>query len=232
MERILGQHGASLITDTLARYVRPIFRNYVSRSGSLGAHVLVMHIRGGAVFAGEVTYHWYVQPPAAYYIRAFEYAALCLGVSAVHVVFEDKGNPSVDIVLEYLSRRKIPCSFQSSSLLEDMATIMSAEHIAAPHGTFCEAAGLLSNTLKTYFGFRTIATQEGLGPFRTYWAQDRVEEILWNRGVRTIVIDDPDQTYIRPGAWDRSPEQLNLMRTFPLNKLRLMERRRDWSSGT
>jgi len=42
------------------------------------------------------------------------------------------------------------------------------------------------------------------------------------RGVETIIIDDPDRSYIKEETWDNSPEQIELMRSYPIEKLHVL----------
>jgi hypothetical protein len=218
-EPVLGHYSTEFALDTTKRFLGPIFSKYIAASGSLGAQTIVLHFRGGEIFAPGGTNLWYVQPPATYYICAIEYAFANLGVSAVQVVYQDKSNPAVDVVSEYLSDRGIPFSMQSASVLLDIATIMSAHHIVAAYGTFCEAISLLSSQIESYFCFRKISSQRLL----SFWAQERLGDILNAKGVRTFVVDDPDETYIKRETWRNSPEQQDLIRQYPLQKLQLRE---------
>jgi hypothetical protein len=220
MEAILGPYSTVFALDTVRRFVNPLYKKYHSACGSLGPHTLVMHFRGGDIFSPGINAPWYVQPPASYYIRAFEFAVLRLAISAVHLVFEDKTNPAVDVVIDYLSGRGICYSYQSSSLFEDAITVMSGHHIVAGYGTFCEAIGLMSNVIETYFGFRQISSQKPI----EFWGQSRIEDVLRQKGVRMFIIDDPDRSYTPQETWDNSSEQLSTIRSYPIQKLRLMER--------
>jgi hypothetical protein len=218
-ESVLEPYSAEFALDTIERYLRPIFSKYIAASGSLGARTIVLHFRSGEIFAPGGTNAWYVQPPASYYIRALEYARENLGVTAAHVVYQDKSNPALDVVLNHLSSSGIAFSVQSSTTFRDLTTIMSAHHIVSGYGTFCEAIALLSNRLESYFSFRRISSQRLLA----FWAQHRLGELLNAKGIRTFVIDDPDDSYIKRESWTNSSEQIDLMSHYPIRKLRLME---------
>lgn len=218
---LIGNYSAAHVIDTITRFVNPTYQAYHDAAGDLGDHVIALHFRAGDIFTpGPMEYAGYVQPPASHYVKSIKYAMAHLGVTTVHVVFQDRSNPSVDMVEDYLVANNIPYTAQSASLLEDMATLLSARHLVAAYGTFSEAIALISNQIKTYFGFRYFSTQAGIG----FWAQSRVGEILRAKGARTFLTDDPDGSYIPPHRWANTPEQLDLMRHFPETRLRLMER--------
>jgi hypothetical protein len=223
-EPVVGDYGTDFLYDTIRRFVRPIFAKFSraadeSDGSQPGDDVLVMHFRGGELFEPGGNHPWYVQPPASFYIKAINFALISLDVSAVHLVFQDHLNPCVDIVMDYLIDQSIPFTSQSSSLFDDIVTLMHARHLAVPYGTFCEFIGLLSERVRTYIGFRAISTQTPIA----WWAQSHVEDVLRVKGVRIFLMDDPDQGYIEPQTWCNSPTQIELMRSFPAEKLRLLE---------
>lgn len=219
LETSMGQYKTDFAIDTIERFIKPIFSQYLKESGSLGEQTIVLHFRGGEIFAPGGTNNWYVQPPVSYYTRAVEFAIMNLAISHVHVVYQDKSNPAVDAVIEYLKRRMISFSTQSATTKRDIATILSAHHIVAAYGTFCEAISLLSSQVKSYFAFRSIKSQQKL----SFWTQDRFDKILRAKRVRTFVIDDPDDSYTAKETWKNSPEQNEAIKSYPVEKLRLIE---------
>lgn len=220
-KQLIGDYTADYALDTIRRFVNPTYQAYHDAAGCLGDHVIALHFRGGDIFApGPMEYAGYVQPPASHYLKSVKYAMAHFGVTAVHLVFQDRTNPSVDMVEDYLVANNIPYTAQSASLLEDVATLLSARHLVAAYGTFSEAIALISNQIKSYFGFRYFSTQTGI----KFWTQSRVGDILRAKGCRTFLVDDPNGSYIPPHRWANTPEQLELMRHFPESRLRLMER--------
>jgi len=192
----------------------------VAAQGSLGNNVLAVHMRGGDIFFEGGSHRAYIQPPVAYYLRAVDFAVSRLGIDFVHLVFEDRTNPAVDAVEQALSARGIAYATQSASLIEDMASLVSAHHIVAGHGTFCEAAALLSPCVESYFAFRSISSQTQIPA----WSQAQFEATLRAKGVRTVRIDDPAGDFIAPGTWINSEEQRQQILNFPRSSLRLMIR--------
>jgi len=219
LETVLGPYDAEFALDTIERFVKPVYQPYLAAVGSLDAQTMAMHFRGGDVFGAGYIHPDYVQPPASYYIRALEYGTRRLGITAVHLVYEDKTNPAVDIVIDHLTAVGMTFSEQSASIFADVVSLMSAHHLVAAHGTFCEAIALLSPVTRSYFAFRRIGWQWRLGDF---WAQSRVADMLFARGAQVFVIDDPDQSYIDAGGWENTPEQREMIRSYPVRKLRLM----------
>jgi FkbM family methyltransferase len=226
-EPLLQNYGTEFLLDTIDRFIRPIFTNLLNAAGPSSSRVLAMHFRAGDIFFPGGTHPWYVQPPASFYLKALRFAMENLGVRTVLMVFQDRSNPTVDIVSEFLIQQKIPFISQSSTMFADMVALMSADHLVAPYGTFCEMAGLLSKRIRTYFGFRTISTQTEI----KFWAQSRAEGVLQAKGLRTFLIDDVDGSYIAPNTWTNTPEQIVLMREFPEAKLRLVELSRQQTSA-
>ncbi len=218
---IVGDYTADFALDTIRRFVSPAFSRYIKAAPPGADDVLTIHFRAGDIFApGPMPYGGYIQPPVSYYFRAIKFAKENFGVRSVHLVFQDRTNPCVDMVSEYLSDQHIAFTSQSSTLFEDVVTLMGARNLVAGYGSFCEAVALLSPHVKTYTGFRAVSTQSNIA----FWAQSRTEDILRAKGVRTFVIDDQDGNYIKPYTWNNSPEQLNLMKTYPESQLRLQER--------
>ena len=221
LEPLVGDYSAAFLAETVDRFMRPLLTRLTGPSGSLGERTLVMHFRGGDLFAGSGWVHsWYVQPPASHYIRALKHAQTHSGVTHVHLVFEDRGNPAIEVVQRHLEHHDIAFSLQSASFHEDATSLISAHHLVVGYGTFCEALGAMSSRLQSYYAFRQFSSQRLIG----FWAQARLEDLLRARGVRTYAIDDPDVSYIAPETWSNSDAQNELIRQYPIHRLRLMER--------
>ncbi len=219
-ERFFGDFGSDFAFDTVARYVRPIFAELLAKTKPLNRNVLAMHFRGGDVFSRDGQIHrWYVQPPASYYITAFEYAQRHFGVDSACLVFEDRSNPAVDSVEKALTERNVPCTLQSEDLITDLQCLLGAHHIVRSYGTFCEAIAVLSEYCETFFGFGRFSTQHDMEAF----PQSRVEELVRHNGARTILIIDTNDRYIPPKGWTASDEQLEMVRNFPKNLLEAKE---------
>ncbi len=181
-----------------------------------------MHFRGGDIFVGDANgniHGWYVQPPASYYLKAFDYAQRQLGVESACLVFQDRTNPAVDCVAKELAARGVPCRLQSTDLKTDLSCLLGATHIVPSYGTFCEAIALLSPHCESYFGFRRLSCLHEVEGF----PQSRVDQMLRAMGVRTFLIDDVADRYTSQKRWTASSEQLDLMKTYPRDMLELTE---------
>jgi predicted SAM-dependent methyltransferase len=219
-ERFFRGADLAFIEESMLLSVRPLYEHILSKVRPLAPDLLCMHFRGGDVFrAGGKVHPWYVQPPASYYISAFEYARERLGVVGVQLVFQDRANPAVGVLEQYLSDRGVPFVLQSGDLATDLRCLSGAHHLVAPYGTFCEAIAMMSEHCRSYFGFRSFASQYDM----TGLLQSRVDGMLRHRGVRTILVENPDQTYTQPRTWKASTEQLDLICAFPGNRLRISE---------
>jgi hypothetical protein len=108
----------------------------------LPENVLVIHARGGEVTKAGMRYRSYVQNPLSFY------QGLIPSFSKTILVSEPGDqNPIVD------SLRQDPrVEYQSSSTMEDFATLLRARHLALGGvGTFAMAAALCSPHLHTLY---------------------------------------------------------------------------------
>jgi hypothetical protein len=218
MASLLRGYDTAFLADSITRYVRPVYARYIAACDVPAARVLTMHFRGGDIFYPNVQAFGYVQPPASFYLLALDYAVRRLAVHSVQLVFEDRSNPAVDVVIAALQARGMAFSVQSAALFEDVAALLGARHLVAAYGTFCEAAALLSPTIETYFAFRGASSQRHI----KFWAQSRVADVLRFRGVRVCIISDL-RGYITAGSWRNTARQRELIRSYPMASLRLVE---------
>jgi hypothetical protein len=164
---------------------------------------LVMHFRGGDVFRTDKPPHrGYGQPPMEYYLGAFEREK----PARVWLVSEDRANPCVEGVANYLAKRGVEVVLQSDTLANDLRVLMSAECLVAGRGSFAPMLGLLSTRLRRFYH---LGKNGRLEPMRL-------------RGVDIITASDTDGEYqarIFGRNWTGSAEQLELMLTYPRDKI-------------
>lgn len=206
---------AAMVTAAVDEVMRPLFAPLPVPDDPPDAETLVANVRGGDVFAGESVPSWYVQPPASYYLRAALDARFCCGVNKVRIVAEDRTNPAIATAEDLLRNAGFAVGFQSGSLQEDLATLLYARHLAAPFGTFCEAIGMLSPHLETYYAFRQFESHRHQHPRR----EALLGPVLQARGVRIVRILDPARDYTAPRTWDGSVSQRELLSTFSFDRL-------------
>ncbi len=125
-EPIIALADDDMIEDTVNELVVPLFAKLINLTDTGRADELVLSFRGGRdIFPDEghveSIHPLYVQPPASYYIACIDFATTNLGVTRFRVVPDDRRNPSVQVVEEYLSARNLPFEVQQSGLSGDFA---------------------------------------------------------------------------------------------------------------
>ena len=115
----------------------------------LGGGHLVIHLRGGDVFAPNGPPKKYGQPPIGFY----ELAIGAENPAHVTIVSEDKLNPSLAGILNLCDSRAIGVELQTASFEEDLQTLLSAQVICSSRGTFVEQAAGLSHHLRKIYLF-------------------------------------------------------------------------------
>jgi hypothetical protein len=186
----------------MADYIRPMMAGVcVDAAGS--SDVLHIHIRSGDIFENSGNHTGYVQPPLAYYAQVIRHAALNFCISKVVLVFEDKKNPCVDALVNYLSLSPLRFETHSGCMHDDLRVLASARHMAVGITSFAPLIGLIFNNLLTIYGFRIL-------PFRS----------LFNaQCVRSFVVKDVAGQYIHSGEWHNTKEQRRRMLQYPFAAL-------------
>jgi hypothetical protein len=225
-EPLLTPFDAVFAEETLRLFVQPFFRHFQPKESSpataaIGPDVLVMQFRGGDIFPapGVGVGRPYVMPPVAFYLQAVAFATARLGVRRVHLVHEDRANPALGAVEDALKSRGVELTSQSRTLEEDVATLLSAAHLAGPFGTFCEGIAMVSTRLRSLFSFRQTESHMYLVR-RPYSVMQAVLQV---RGVRLLVGTDTAPGYIPPLCWDSSLAQRALMLSWPEHDIAITE---------
>jgi len=205
-----GEKELENICHMLASTYRDIIHKSIRKKS------IAMHFRGGDVFV-EAPHHFYVQPPASYYIKCFDHACKNAAYDAVELVYEDRKNPAIEVVENNLIERGIAFNSRSSTVAGDVSRLLSADCIISSYGTFCEGAAWLSRNLKAYYCFRGSVNQDTLHPFSQTW----VPEMMSARNMGFYICDDFDLTYINPKSWRNSDDQQEMIRYFSSDFLRI-----------
>jgi SAM-dependent methyltransferase len=156
------------------KYILPILKitpTYLPTS-------LVLHCRGGDIFTSN-PHKLYVQPPLSYYE-----AILNKNTSAI-LIYEDKSNPCVPILLENLKVKG-----QSSTIDHDFSVLLGAEIIVGGFSSFLYAAYLLSTNIKCIYFPDYFINILPKGPY----------------DINVISVKLPN--YIEPGKWENTEKQL------------------------
>ena len=185
-----------------------------------GPERIAVAFRAGDVFVhGPRTPIAYTPPPAAYYLRAIDHACSAFPGAELDLVFEDRSNPSVAIVEEALDAAGIAFRSRAGSMMEDFARLLAARALVSCPSTFVEAAALVSRNLDALYSFRDHRSQPEFKPFMQW----QLARVLGQRGVRAILVDDVSRTYTNKWQWTASPEQIEAIRSFSIENLRLYE---------
>jgi hypothetical protein len=211
----LTGYRAEALMAAVDRVMRPLFAHLSSDGQAGDLDTAVLNLRGGDVFAGRELPGWYVQPPVSYYIRAALFAREAHGVSKVVIVSEDDRNPAVGIAAQALEHAGMAVSRHSVGFAEDIRLLLNASHLVTPFGTLCEALGMLSTHLRSYTAFRQFESHRHLHMRRASMPLS----VLRAHGVTPVRIIDRGLSYIPLLSWDRSEEQLDLLRRFPMDRL-------------
>jgi hypothetical protein len=164
-------------------------------STAYGNDDLVIHVRSGDIF--QTPHNNYGQPPLAFYkkiVRANTW-------NAVHVVFENRLNPVISPLLEWLPDHCNETIVVSGKLQDDLQVLLNARTIVSGRSTFINSICALSRNLR-----------------RVYYWHDKPFDTWGNPKVRTIGVIDKIGAYasaICNGNWINSDEQRQLMIDYP-----------------
>ncbi|MEO1003954.1 MAG: tetratricopeptide repeat protein [Cyanobacteria bacterium J06638_7] len=171
---------------------------------------LCIHIRSGDLFKrGTVFISGYGQPPLSYYILAIEH--FC--PDSVSLVYEDELNPVIGCLREELRSRNIQVHCSSSSSLEDdILTIVSAKAVVIGRGSFAKGILGMNEVLEECYTFceRDSAPVHELSLFLP-------------SSVKQFNVDDVTGEYIREviRPWNNADYQRQLMISFHKKNLTL-----------
>lgn len=163
----------------------------------LEGETLVIHVRSGDAFSPH-PHGALGQPPVSFYQLVLEE----LSPNHVVLVFEDEANPVIANLREYLVEKKISFAEQSSDVRSDFKTILAAKNLVLAQGTLGQAMVLLSGNLEKLITFGSASSPR----------------FPKSSAPKAIAVKDAKGDYtdlVMRGNWENSPEQLNLMVTYP-----------------
>jgi hypothetical protein len=206
------------ICDTLADTIQPLYSDLLKQvqrpSKKRSMH---FHFRGGDVFGDKPSQGAYVQPPLAFYKAALSHAITHFGVEVAVIVYEDKRNPCVEALMEFLRADAFPYSEHSGALTADLLELLSARIICYGFGTFVESILCMSPHAEIAYAFREIEAFAGEN------MPDRrgIKEILLRKGLTLHLVKDSAGAYIVKHRWVNSREQRELMLSYPQQALEI-----------
>lgn len=180
---------------------------------------VTIHLRSGDVFEPYTPIvRGYRQPPLSFYHLVLSNLFTHHGVRRVRLVFEDRGNPCVDALEQWLVANDVPVRIQCGSMHEDMSALVDAPHLVFGHGTFGYAACRLSRRIKTVHYFEP----ELGGAYGSITSIDRVFSVSDARG-EYIEAFEYGKPLRENGGWFNTPENRETMLTYPIEALALKE---------
>jgi hypothetical protein len=132
---IIDQSLFSMNEEESIALLRKCFVIDVSTVPALGPTDLVIHIRSGDIFKGDV-HHGYTPLPVSHYAKIITQNSF----KNVYLVAEDRRNPVINSLLKLFPYIK----FKLQKLREDILLILGAKYIAASIGSFIPTLTMLS----------------------------------------------------------------------------------------
>lgn len=201
--------------DLARSHVRPLLDPALWQAAP--SHELVVHLRGGDVFAEGPVHPLYFQPPLAFYRRCVAAERAAGRAEAVRIVSEDRRNPCLAPLVEWLARQGVACAVQTSDFASDLATLLSARHLVASLSSLMGAVALLSRHLEAVYTFH-----DGLPAARPRATlfPGRPASGLERCGIRHRNVVDGEAHlagggYLGDGIWRNTPEQRARMLAYP-----------------
>ena len=170
---------------------REILRKYILPNCRLPElnplEALVIHMRGGDIIQHNPLPHpLYVQPPLSFYKRVIEDCP----IKNIIIITEEIPNPCAKVIASMYPN----CKIQTSSVTEDVTIFLRATHVCFNRtGTFGRTLALMSPNIKSAY------IPEYIQPAG-----------IWNIEFKVNKYPISD-TYIQPGQWTASDEQIALM---------------------
>lgn len=185
------------------QYISPIFKPLTKVSHNPANHIAI-HVRSGDLFDKKNPHPRYPQPPLAFYIKVIEHFMGMHDDIVVSLVYQDKGNPVIERLQNYVSANGIVTHEYSGNLSDDLTTLLSHQALVFGRGTFGKAVASLAPYLKTiYFP----------------WTDSDFRHVCNARKINGYMVNEIDDKYIKIGQWKNSREQRDLMVEYPIANL-------------
>lgn len=214
---LFDQSKEKQFTEIAQKFIRPHLLTLDGFIDSKMPNEGTIHFRSGDVFDGDqpITYG-YRQPPLVYYLMCIQHLMECKGVVRFRLIFEDRGNPCVGAVEQYLIDAKIEYRLQSASLRDDFCAMLDAEHLVLSHGTFGYVACRLSKSIATlYYFFPQIGgLYEGISVISEV---NQISDVSGTYMKSYVYGEHFDETL----GWRNTPENCQRMIDFPDRNLQL-----------
>ncbi|MGH1590653.1 discoidin domain-containing protein [Methylobacterium phyllosphaerae] len=198
---LLSTHQKREIVRTI---IHPLFNLLPREFEPKPKDELIIHIRSGDVFSTWVNAA-YIQPPLSFYTLVIDRFVRAGCIARVKLIYENKMNPVIEPLEEYLKARSLPFSVQSGTIVEDTAAMVNGQHLVFGFGTLGPAICFLSNSIQNIVTFAN-------------GYDHRFDEIPTVKNVIKVI---DVGNYIKPGEWCNSPGQRRMMIEYPESSLRM-----------
>lgn len=202
-------------SDIAQRFLRPYLLTGIPLPGETHFRdELTIHIRSGDLFEGGQTGNlWYRQPPLSFYTLIITRMRDAGRITRVRLVFEDRANPCIPRLEAWLDGAGVPHRTQCGTLHEDMSALIDAPHLAFGYGTFGYAACRLSTRIETlhFFAPELGGSYEHIPAIEAVFAVSDAKGDYMKAG----------KLGVSAGEWLNTPEQRDLMVTYPEDCLRV-----------
>jgi hypothetical protein len=170
-------------------------------------HAITVNFRAGDVTKSQPNPNRaFVQPPAAFYMRAIEAIAAETGRDRLKLIYTDRSNPAIEPVEDWAQRLGFNLeSRENRSFDLDTRSILAAEHLIVGYTSFADALSQLSRNLKSFTFFR---------------ASHNVSA-LYVRGIKLFHGVDADHGFIPHGTWSNSDAQRELIACYPPKSIKI-----------
>ncbi len=193
--------------------IRPRFLPWLRPDRTRPSDELTIHVRSGDIFHGpQAAWAWYRQPPLAFYKLVVDRLRKNGTIRSVRLVYEDRGNPCIAALEAYLTASEIPFCAQSGTLGEDLSALIDAPHLVFGFGTFGYAVCKLSTKIRSVHFFGPELNEYAMVGGR-YDSIPGIDEVY--------CVSDREGRYIKVGEWANSPEQRELMCSYPVEALEI-----------
>ena len=130
---------------------------------------------------------------------------------SIKIIFEDYSNPVIKPLIKYINSKNCNLELNNSRLLqEDVTSVLTAKNIIFGKGTFIPGILLGCKTINNLYTFELSEN------FKSKWSLNRFNKII-------NVIDEKGiyRESILRNNWNAEAFQLNLMKKYPIEFLKL-----------
>jgi hypothetical protein len=166
---------------------------------------LTIHIRSGDVFSSSQPHSGYWQPPFDFYTSVIK----SVMPRRVTLVFEDRGNPVIDKIEEYLAASRIEGVIRDGSIEEAFSEILTSRTLIVARGTFAKSIVASSKNLRNLYTF---------GGSQNYELVAGTERPKFT----VHVLPDLERAYeSKVSPWENTEEQRSAMLTHEIGGIEL-----------